>query len=131
MDEKKKSFLNVSSFSKEKGAIAHFLFYCLIGYIGVSFISPILDGRFRWYTVVTSLIVFAYFAGLYFISRFLAYRTKVFPKLSSREAFHARCFLILTLLSFLIFVSVIIILITMNRFTRFCDIRFINLNIYH
>ncbi len=110
MDEKKKSFLNVSSFSKEKGAIAHFLFYCLIGYIGVSFISPILDGRFRWYTVVTSLIVFAYFAGLYFISRFLAYRTKVFPKLSSREAFHARCFLNLTLLSFFIFVLVIIIL---------------------
>ena len=117
MDEQKKSFLNVSSFSKEKGAIAHFLFYCLIGYIGaligyigVSFISPILDGRFRWYTVVTILIVFAYFAGLYFISRFLAYRTKVFPKLSSRETFHARCFLNLTLLSFLIFVLVIIIL---------------------
>ena len=110
MDEQKKSFLNVSSFSKEKGAIAHFLFYCLIGYIGVTFIYPIIDGRFRWHTAVYGLIVFAYVAALYFISRFLAYRTKVFPKLSSREAFHARCFLILTLLSFLIFVSVIIIL---------------------
>ena len=110
MDEQKNSFLNVSSFSKEKGAIAHFLFYCLIGYIGVSFIYPILDGRFRWYILIVGIIVFAYVAGLYFISRFLAYRTKVFPKLSSREAFHARCFLILTLLSFLIFVLVIIIL---------------------
>ena len=110
MDEQKKSFLNVSSFSKEKGAIAHFLFYCLIGYIGVTFIYPIIDGRFRWYILIVGIIVFAYVAGLYFISRFLAYRTKVFPKLSSREAFHARCFLILTLLSFLIFVLVIIIL---------------------
>ena len=109
MDEQIKSFLNVSSFSKKKGAIAHFLFYSLIMCI-CSFIYPIIDGRFRWYMAVYGLIVFAYVAALYFISRFLAYRTKVFPKLSSREAFHARCFLILTLLSFLIFVSVIIIL---------------------
>lgn len=109
MDEQKKSFLNVSSFSKEKGAIAHFLFFDLLN-VCISFLYPVINGVFTWRIVVCGLLVFACFAAIYFISRWIAYHTKAFPKLSSRENLHSRCFLFFTLLSFLIFVLVIILL---------------------
>ena len=103
-----KKIWDIPMFSKEKGAFLHFLLvYGII--VCFSLIYPLIKYGLTWMDVVTGLCLLLFLILIYGISSFLAYRTKMFPKLSSRENLHARCFLILSLLSFAIIVLVIII----------------------
>ena len=103
-----KKIWNIPMFSKEKGAFLHFLIvYGIIGCI--SMIYPVIKAGLSWIAIVIGLVILIYFTILYGISAFIAYRTKMFPKLGSRENLHARCFSILSLLTLAILFLVITI----------------------
>ncbi len=104
-----KKIWDIPMFSKEKGAFLHFLLsYGVIACL--SLLYPTIKYRLSWKEIVVlGLSLIVYFILLYGISVLIAYRTKLFPKLSSRENLHARCFSILSLLSFVILVLVIIV----------------------
>ena len=103
-----KKIWNIPMFSKEKGAFLHFLIvYGII--VCISMIYPVIKGGLSWIAIVIGLVILIYFTILYGISTFIAYRTKMFPKLSSRENLHARCFSFLSLLSLAILFLVITI----------------------
>ncbi len=104
-----KKIWDIPIFSREKGAFLHFLLvYGTI--VCFSMIYPIIEYGLSWNIAYGVLSILFYLILLYGISGLIAYRTKFFPKLSNRENLHARSFLILTLLSFVIFVLVIIIM---------------------
>lgn len=70
---------------------------------GAICLIDIIEGRFTWKSIVFFLVVSAVGSVLYFIAKFLAYRTKLFPKFKRRESFHVLSFFLLFLLAAIIF----------------------------
>ena len=103
MGKQKCSFLNAHAFSNEEGAWGKFLLFLLPGFFGAICLLDIIQGRFTWRSIVFFLVVSAVCSVLYFISKFLAYRTKLFPKFKRRESFHVLSFFLLFLLAAIIF----------------------------
>ena len=105
MDKKNKN-VDLSfnrAFSNEKGAFGSFLLLFLPGIFGAICLLDIIQGRFTWRSIVFFLVVSAVGSVLYFIAKFLAYRTKLFPKFKKRESFHVLSFFLLFLLAAIIF----------------------------
>ena len=97
------------AFSNEEGSIAKFFIvlalysvwqYCM------ELTTSLLDKRpFEWWGALMMVLAIAAFATVaYFITRFLAYQTKIFPKTENREGIHGVSFVFLLLISFVLFV---------------------------
>ena len=96
-------------FSNEEGSIAKFFVYAASN-VSSLLIADILFAitnkeAFNWKeNILSSIILFAFLTVVYFIARFLAYRTKIFPKAKYREAIHGVSFFILIILSIVLFI---------------------------
>ncbi len=97
-------------FSNEEGSIAKFLVGMSI-FVAIDipcdfiFEKVYLKEYFKWGEyVLTHLVFAAVLTTIYFISRFLAYRTHIFPKAKYREAIHGVSFFILIVLSIVLFI---------------------------
>ena len=95
-------------FSNEEGSIAKFLVYMSI-FVTIDIPSDFifdkvyLEENFKWGEYILIHLVFAAFLTIiYFISRFLAYRTHIFPKAKYREAIHGVSFFLLLILSIIL-----------------------------
>ena len=97
-------------FSNEKGAIAKF-FVTAATYAAAIYASNILTSLIekepcKWgESLLVILIIVALITAVYFITRLLAYHTKLFPKTENREGIHGVSFI------FLLILSVILLLI--------------------
>ena len=97
-------------FSNEKGSIAKF-FVAMSAFAASVFTAGLITSlvekeTFQWKAcLLTILIMAAFVTVFYFISRLLAYRTKLFPKTENREGIHGVSFI------FLLILSVILLLI--------------------
>lgn len=95
-------------FSNEEGSIAKFLvgmsiFLAIDIPFDLFFDKVYLKEYFKWGEyVLTYLIIAAVLTIIYFISRFLAYRTHIFPKAKYREAIHGVSFFLLLVLSIIL-----------------------------
>ena len=94
-------------FSNEEGSIAKFfvtIAIFLVANLTAEFISSVYrEVPFKWETSLVGTLVFAAILTIiYFISRLLAYRTKIFPKTKNREGIHGVCFIFLLLVSFIL-----------------------------
>lgn len=103
---------DIEIFSQEKEAITKFfiylgLFLVLILGEGIS-TSYFADDPIDW---TSGLLVISILAAIvtaaYFITRFLAYRTTIFPKTENREGVHGVSFVFLLILSFVLFIVII------------------------
>ena len=97
MDEQKKSFLNTPVFSKEKGAWGHLLFLDLILFCVE--LTGYLTGEYKWSSTLPGFIVCIAVIVVYLLSRLIAYRTNVFPKIENREGLHGVSFFILFIIA--------------------------------
>ena len=97
-------------FSNEKGSIAKFFVTAAI-YAAAIYASDILTSLiekepFKWgESLLVILTIVALITAVYFITRLLAYHTKIFPKTENREGIHGVSFI------FLLILSVILLLI--------------------
>ena len=96
-------------FSNEEGSIAKFFVYAasyVVSLLTADILFAITSKEaFKWKeNILSSLILFAFLTVVYFISRFLAYRTNIFPKAKYREAIHGVSFFILIILSIVLFI---------------------------
>ena len=91
-------------FSNEEGSIAKF-FVSMGCYVAACFTAELLSldfmkKPFDWCGILVLHLCFAaVLTAIYFISRFLAYRTNIFPKAKYREAIHGVSFFILFIVS--------------------------------
>lgn len=97
------------AFSNEKGAFGSFLLLFLPGFFGAVCLNDIIRKRFTWNSIVFFLVVSAVCSVLYFIAKFLAYRTKLFPKYKKRESLHMISFFLLLLLTAIIYFLIMVI----------------------
>ena len=94
-------------FSNEKGSIAKFLVTVAI-YAAAIDASNILTSLiekepFKWgESLLVLLIIVALITAVYFITRLLAYHTKIFPKTENREGIHGVSFIFLLILSIIL-----------------------------
>ena len=94
-------------FSNEEGAIAKF-FVSMAAFAASVFMAGLITSfvvkePFQWKAcLLTILIMVAFVTVFYFISRLLAYRTKLFPKTENREGLHGVSFIFLLLLSIIL-----------------------------
>ena len=105
MDKKNKN-VDLSfnrAFSNEKGAFGSFLLLFLPCFFGAICLLDIIEGRFTWRSIVFFLVISAVCSVLYFIAKYLAYSTKLFPKFKRRGLLHMLSFFILFLLAAIIF----------------------------
>ena len=99
-------------FSNEEGSIAKFL-VTTVTYAAAIFTSQILTSfiekePFKWLeSLWVILIIVALITAVYFITRLLAYHTKIFPKTENREGIHGVSFLFLLILT----IALILILV--------------------
>jgi hypothetical protein len=99
---------DVHIISNEEGSIAKFLVYMSIFLaidISTDFIFDQIHLKecFKWGEYVLTYLIFAAVLTLiYFISRFLAYRTHIFPKTENREGIHGVSFFLLLVLSIIL-----------------------------
>ena len=110
MEKEKWSFLNAHAFSQEKGAFWKFLLFLLPGFFGGTCLNDIIQGRFTWSSIVYFLVASVVFSVMYFIAKFLAYRTKLFPKFKRRETFHVIAFFLLFLLACAAFLAIMVLI---------------------
>ena len=95
-------------FSNEKGSIAKFLVYMSI-FVTIDIPSDFIfdkiylrdDFKLGEY-VLEHLIFAAALTIIYFISRWLAYRTNIFPNAKYREAIHGVSFFLLLIISIIL-----------------------------
>ena len=98
--------------SNEKGSIAKFLVYLAI-FLVIEFIDGFFDKvhlkeSFEWGEYVLEyLILAAVLTIIYFISRWLAYRTNIFPNAKYREAIHGVSFFLLLVISIILAIVII------------------------
>ena len=91
-------------FSNEEGSIAKFL-VTAVTYAAAIFTSQILTSfiekePFKWLeSLWMVLIIVTLTTAVYFITRLLAYHTKIFPKTENREGIHGVSFLFLLILT--------------------------------
>ena len=96
-------------FSNKEGSIAKF-FVAMASFAASVLTASILTSLikkepFQWEAcLLTIAILMAFVTVFYFIARFLAYRTKIFPKTENREGLHGVSFIFLLILSFVLFV---------------------------
>ena len=96
-------------FSNEEGSIAKFL-VSMGCYVAACFTADLishdyLKKPFNWCGVLILYLCFAaVLTAIYFVARFLAYRTNIFPKAKYREAIHGVSFFILIILSIVLFI---------------------------
>lgn len=101
---------DVHIFSNEKGSIAKF-FVTAATYAAALYASHILTWliekeHFEWLeSLWVILIIVALITAVYFITRLLAYHTKIFPKTENREGIHGVSFI------FLMIISIILLLV--------------------
>ena len=94
-------------FSNEKGSIAKF-FVTVAIYAAAIYASDILTSLiekepFKWgESLLVLLIIVALITTIYFITRLLAYHTKIFPKTENREGIHGVSFIFLMILSIIL-----------------------------
>ena len=99
-------------FSNEKGSIAKFLVTVAI-YAAAIYASNILTSLiekepFKWgESLSVLLIIVALITAVYFITRLLAYHTKIFPKTENREGIHGVSFIFLLILSIILLLALI------------------------
>ena len=91
-------------FSQEKGSIAKFSVtaatYGAAMYASHILTSLIEKEPFKWgESLLVILIIVALITAVYFITRLLAYHTKIFPKTENREGVHGVSFIFLLILS--------------------------------
>ena len=94
-------------FSDEKGSIAKFLVttatYAAALYASHILTSLIEKEPFKWgKSLLVILIIVALITAVYFITRLLAYHTKIFPKTENREGIHGVSFIFLLILSIIL-----------------------------
>ena len=99
-------------FSNEEGSIAKFLvymsFFFAIDIPELIYDKVYLRENFKLGKLVLEyLIIAAVVTIIYFISRWLAYRTKIFPNAKYREAIHGVSFFILLILSIILAIVLI------------------------
>ena len=100
-------------FSNEKGSIAKFLVYMSI-FVTIDIPSDFIfdkiylrdDFKLGEY-VLEHLIFAAALTIIYFISRWLAYRTNIFPNAKYREAIHGVSFFLLLIISIILVIVII------------------------
>lgn len=103
---------DIEIFSQEEGSIAKFFIYLGLFsafILGDGIVSNhISDKPIPWAEglLVVSILA-AIVTAAYFITRFLAYRTKIFPNTENREGIHGVSFVFLLLVSFIITIIVI------------------------
>ncbi len=98
---------DIELFSQEEGAIIKFFIY--LGVIAALILGEgivsnhISDKPIPWAEglLVVSILA-AIVTAAYFITRFLAYRTKIFPNTENREGIHGVSFVFLLLVSFIL-----------------------------
>ena len=100
---------DIEIFSQEEGAITKFFVY--LGMFAAFILgdgittSYFADDPIDWASgLLVVAIIAAIITAAYFITRFLAYRTKIFPKTENREGIHGVSFIFLLLVSFILFV---------------------------
>ena len=99
-------------FSNEEGSIAKF-FVTAATYAAAIYASQILTSLiekepFKWgESLLLILIIVALITTIYFITSFLAYRTKIFPKTENREGVHGVSFIFLLLLTIVLLLVMI------------------------
>ena len=94
-------------FSQKEGSIAKF-FVTAATYAAAMYASHILTSLiekepFKWLeSLRVILIIVALITAVYFITRLLAYHTKIFPKTENREGIHGVSFIFLMILSIIL-----------------------------
>lgn len=98
---------DIEVFGQEKGAIAKF--FIILGFFAaLIFADGIVTSRINnepvnWTSGLLVIFILAAVVSLvYFFTRFLAYRTKIFPKTENREGVHGVSFIFLLILSFVL-----------------------------
>ena len=112
MDDKKEVFSFARAFSNEKGAFGSFLLCFIPGFFGLFCGDAIIHRevhKFGKYFIVF-LGISAATSILYFIAKFLAYRTNIFPRLKRRERFHATAFFVLFFLTCAAYMAFMVLL---------------------
>ena len=96
-------------FSNGKGAIAKY-FVALAGFAAAQLAAQILTSLtfkepVHWgESILVLSVILAAVTVVYFLTRFLAYRTKIFPKTENREGVHGVSFIFLMILSIILLV---------------------------
>ena len=99
-------------FSNEEGSIAKFFLnlatYSSAMYFSNFLVSVIEKEPFKWWgSLKVLLMTMALVTAMYFITRFIAFHTKIFPKTENREGIHGVSFIflmILTIVLLLVFI---------------------------
>lgn len=91
-------------FSNKEGSIAKFFLnlatYSSAMYFSNFMVSVIEKEPFKWWgSLKVLLITMALVAAVYFITRFIAYHTKTFPKTENREGVHGMSFIFLLIIA--------------------------------
>lgn len=94
-------------FSNKEGSIAKFFLnlatYSSAMYFSNFMVSVIEKEPFKWWgSLWVILIIVALITAVYFITRLLAYHTKIFPKTENREGIHGMSFIFLMILSIIL-----------------------------
>ena len=98
---------DIEVFSQEEGSIAKF-FVAMAAFAASVLMAGLITSfvikePFQWKAcLLTILIMAAFVTVFYFITRLLAYRTKLFPKTENREGLHGVSFIFLLLLTIIL-----------------------------
>ena len=99
-------------FSNEEGAIAKF-FARMALYLAACLTGEVLSYAFLkkpvewWGILLLYLCLAAGLTAIYFITKLLAYRTKVFPKAKYREAIHGVSFFLLSIIALVLLIVLV------------------------
>lgn len=94
-------------FSNGEGSIAKF-FVGMFAYVAAAvtpsiIISLVEKEPIKWKDVLLSIVILVTFLTvIYFIARFIAYRTRLFPKTENREGIHGVSFIFLIVISIIL-----------------------------
>ena len=99
-------------FSNEEGSIAKFFVHMGL-YLAACFTGELISYAFLkepfdwWGILLLYLCLAAGLTAIYFITRLLAYRTKVFPKAKYREAIHGVSFFLLSIIALVLLIVLV------------------------
>ena len=96
-------------FCNKEGSIAKFFvmmaLFVAAGLTGEAISYAFMKEPLDWWGILIMYLCFAVVVTvIYFITRLLAYRTRIFPKTENREGIHGLSFIFLLLVSFILFV---------------------------
>ena len=102
---------DVHIFSNEKGSVAKFFIaaalFSAAGYAVHILVSLIKKEPLGCGDLLVVFIIVALMTAVYFITGLLAYRTKIFPKIDSREGLHGVSFFFLLILTIILLLVLI------------------------